>query len=72
MSEKNQPNLTNTWNLRMKILTRRKKQLETAEIVSQAISDWYLENDLPEPDWKIQKDPEWWTSYLASLKTDHS
>jgi hypothetical protein len=72
MSEKNQPNLTNTWNLRMKILTRRKKQLETAETVSQAISDWYLENGLPEPEWKIQKDPEWWTSYLDSLKTDHS
>ncbi len=56
----------------MKTLTRRKKQLETAETLSQAISDWYLENGLPEPDWKIQKDPEWWTSYLASLKTDHS
>ena len=72
MSEKNQQNPTNTWNQHMKTLTRRKRQLETAETLSQAISDWYLENGLPEPDWKIQKDPEWWTSYLDSLETDHS
>lgn len=52
----------------MMTLTRRKKQIETAE----AISDWYLENGIPEPDWKIQKDPEWWTSYLDTLKTGHS
>jgi hypothetical protein len=72
MSEKNPQNPINTWNQYMMTLTRRKKQLETAEIISQAISDWYLENGIPEPDWKIQKDPEWWTSYLDSLKTDHS
>ena len=64
--------MDHTWNQYMMTLTRRKKQLETAEIVSQAISDWYLENGLPEPDWKIQKDPEWWTSYLDTLKTDYS
>ena len=73
MSEKNQQNpMDNTWNHHMKTLTMRKRQLEISETISQAISDWYLENGLPEPNWKIQKDPKWWTDYLDSLKTDHA
>jgi hypothetical protein len=51
----------------METLTKRKKQIKISETLSQAISDWYLENDLPEPDWRPQSDPKWWTDYLKSL-----
>jgi hypothetical protein len=64
MSKKNPENpMENSWTTHMEILVKRKKQ----ETLSQAISDWYLENDLPEPDWRPQSDPKWWTDYLKSL-----
>jgi hypothetical protein len=67
MSEKNQPNPINTWNHHMKTLTKRKKQIEISETLTQAISDWYIEHDLPEPNWKPQNDPQWWLDYLQEL-----
>jgi hypothetical protein len=42
----------------MKTLTKRKKRIEISEKLSQAISDWYTENGLPEPDWRPHKDPD--------------
>lgn len=54
------------WQMHMKTLIQRKKQIETGEIIRKAISDWYFENEKPEPQWET-KDPEWWTSYLKSL-----
>lgn len=51
----------------MKTLMKRKKQIEIGETIRKAISDWYFENGKPEPDWRVQKDPEWWTEYLNSL-----
>jgi len=59
--------MENSWTTHMKMLTERKKQIEISEKLSQAISEWYTENDLPEPDWSPHKDPEWWTDYLKSL-----
>jgi hypothetical protein len=54
------------WQMHMKILTQRKKQMEIGETIRKAISDWYFENGMPEPDW-YTKDPDWWTEYLKSL-----
>jgi hypothetical protein len=68
MSKKNQPNpMDHTWNHHMKTLTKRKKQIEISETISKAISDWYIEHSIPEPNWKSQKDPSWWTDYLQEL-----
>jgi hypothetical protein len=53
--------MENSWTTHMQTLTKRKKQIEISEKLSQAISDWYDENGLPEPDWRPHKDPEWWT-----------
>jgi hypothetical protein len=53
--------MENSWTTHMQTLTKRKKQIEIYEILSHAISDWYAENDLPEPDWRPHKDPDWWT-----------
>lgn len=38
----------------------RKRVMETGEIISKAISDWYFESGIPEPKWRIKKDPDWW------------
>lgn len=51
----------------METLMKRKKNIEIKETLEKAISDWYLENGMPEPNWKMQKDPQWWTDYLKEL-----
>jgi hypothetical protein len=58
------------WQMRMKTLTQRKKQMEIGETIRKAISDWYFENGKPEPDWRIQKDPTWWVDYLKELENE--
>ncbi len=55
------------WTMHMKTLTKRKKQIEISETLSEAISQWYYENGMVEPNWKVQKDPQWWISYLQEL-----
>lgn len=53
--------MENSWTTHMQMLTKRMKNIKISETISQAISDWYNENGLPEPDWRPHKDPEWWT-----------
>jgi hypothetical protein len=68
MSKKNPKNpMDHSWTTHMETLTKRKKQIEISEKLSEAISEWYTENGLPEPDWRPQSDPQWWTDYLKSL-----
>lgn len=68
MSEKIQNDNTDpTWITHMEILMKRKKILETKEIIEQAIWQWYFERGLEVPNWKMQKDPQWWTDYLKNL-----
>lgn len=55
------------WKTHMQTLTQRMRMITTGEIVCKAISDWYFENGKPEPNWRVQKDPQWWIDYLASL-----
>jgi len=51
----------------MQMLTNRKKVIEINETFRKAISDWYYENGMVEPQWEVKKDPNWWTEYLNSL-----
>ena len=44
--------------------------MEIAQIIDDAISEYYSEKDLPEPDWKTKKDPQWWIDYLKQLGLD--
>ncbi len=55
------------WKTRMQILMKRMKRVEVAEVIEKAIWEWYFERGLEVPDWKTQKDPQWWIDYLASL-----
>lgn len=56
-----------TWKTHMQTLMMRKKVLETKEVIDQAIWEWYFERGLEVPNWKMQKDPQWWIDYLESL-----
>ena len=51
----------------MQMLTRRKRNIEVARIIDDAITDYYSSLGLPVPNWKTKKDPEWWTRYLIDL-----
>ena len=59
-----------TWQIRMKMLMTRKKNMEIAQIIDDAISEYYSENDLSVPEWKLKKDPQWWIDYLKELNID--
>ncbi len=56
------------WQMRMQTLMKRKRNLQIAQIIDEAISKHYSLQGKPVPDWKIKKDPEWWTNYLQSLE----
>ena len=44
--------------------------MEIAQIIDDALDEYYSELGLPVPNWKRQKDPQWWTDYLKSLGRD--
>ena len=46
---------------------RKAKIIETKEIIEQVIWQWYFDRGLEVPNWKMQKDPQWWIDYLKDL-----
>ncbi len=58
------------WKTHMETLMRKAKIIETKEIIEQAIWQWYFERGLDVPNWKMQKDPDWWTDYLRELDNE--
>ena len=44
--------------------------MEIAQIIDEAIEEYYSLHGLPVPDWKQKRDPDWWTDYLKSLGKD--
>jgi hypothetical protein len=54
----------------MRTLMKRKKNMETAQIIDNAIKEYYEEKGLPVPQWKMKKNPDWWVYYLAELGID--
>ena len=61
-----------TWKIRMRMLTKRKKNLQIAQIIDEVIDEYYSIQGIPVPNWKTQKDPQWWIDYLKQLdQTDY-
>jgi hypothetical protein len=56
-----------TWKMHMETLMMRMKRIEIAEVIDEAISQWYFEHGKEVPNWKMQKDPQWWIDYLEEL-----
>ena len=58
------------WKTHMETLMRKAKIIETKEIIEKAIWQWYFERGLDVPNWKMQKDPQWWSDYLRELDNE--
>ena len=68
MSEKNHlENEDPIWRTHMLTLMRRKRSMEIAQIIDEALWKHYFELGLPVPNWKKQ-DPQWWIDYLKELE----
>lgn len=55
------------WKTHMKILTKRMKNIEIAQKIDNALFEWYSERGMDVPNWKVNKDLDWWNDYLESL-----
>ena len=51
----------------MLMLMKKKRNMEIAQTIDDALEEHYSELGLPVPNWKRQKDPEWWIDYLKDL-----
>ena len=54
----------------MQTLMQKKRSMEIAQIIDDALYEYYSEFGLPVPNWKTKKDPQWWIDYLDDLKND--
>ena len=44
--------------------------MEIAQIIDEALWKYYFERGQEVPNWKVNKNPEWWTTYLKELGLD--
>jgi hypothetical protein len=71
MLEKNPKNHTDLmWQTHMQTLTRRRRNMEIAQIIDDALLEYYSEKGLTVPEWRRQENPQWWIDYLISLGLD--
>ena len=70
MLEKNPENHTHMWQMRMQMLTKRMRNMEVKQTIDDALFEYYSEKGLEVPQWRMRRDPEWWTDYLLSLGLD--
>jgi len=68
--EKNIDPEANTWKTHMETLMKKKRIIETKEIIDQVLWEYYFEKGLPVPRWKVEKDPQWWIDYLKELDNE--
>jgi hypothetical protein len=54
----------------MQTLMKRKKNMEIAQTIDDALFEYYSEKGVDVPNWKRKKDPEWWIEYLIRLGID--
>ncbi len=56
------------WQMHMKMLTQRKKSIKIAQIIDEALYNYYVvELGQEVPNWRYIKDSNWWLEYLDSL-----
>ena len=72
MSEKNlHENEDPSWTTHMQTLTKRKKNMEIAQTIDDALYQYYvMEQGKPVPKWRYIKDQDWWLDYLKTLGID--
>jgi hypothetical protein len=69
MSEKNlYENEDPIWRIRMQTLMKKKRNLEIAQTIDEALYQYYVvEHGKEVPNWRYIKDADWWIEYLKSL-----
>ena len=67
MLEKNPENHTDIWKMHMQMLTKRTRNMEVKQTIDDALFEWYSERGLEVPQWRMRRNPDWWTDYLLSL-----
>jgi|TARA_B100002019_G_scaffold201428_1_gene174563 hypothetical protein len=69
MSKQNPENHTDhIWQMRMRTLMQRKKSMEIAQTIDEALYQYYVvERGEDVPNWRYIKDQDWWIEYLDSL-----
>jgi hypothetical protein len=73
MSEKNlYENEDPLWQIHMQTLMRRKRSMEIAQIIDDALLEYYSEKGVDVPRWKSPKNPQWWIDYLNSQGLDEN
>ena len=71
MSEKNpSENEDLLWQMHMQTLTKRKRNMEIARTIDEAINEYYSLQGKPVPNWRYMKDQDWWIEYLQNLGID--
>jgi hypothetical protein len=71
MSEKNLlENEDPSWQMHMQMLMKRKRNMEIAQIIDEAINEYYSLHDKPVPNWRYIKDADWWIQYLQDMGVD--
>ena len=71
MSEQNPKNHTDLmWQMHMQTLMKRKRSMEIAQIIDEALEEYYAEQGKPVPNWRQNRNPEWWIEYLKELGLD--
>jgi len=56
--------------MHMQTLMKRKRNMEVKQIIDDALFEYYSERGLEVPQWQMQRNPEWWISYLNDLGID--
>ena len=72
MSQENPlENEDHLWQTRMKMLMQRKRSMEIAQTIDEALYQYYVvEQGKEVPNWRYIKDADWWIEYLKSLGID--
>lgn len=59
------------WKTHMKTLMKRKKNMEIAQTIDDALYQYYVvERGEEVPNWRYMKDADWWIEYLKELGMD--
>jgi hypothetical protein len=56
------------WRTHMQTLTQKMRNMEIAQIIDDTLYEYYSEKGMQVPQWKTQKDPQWWIDYLKELE----
>jgi len=71
MSEKNPNDHTDPmWKTHMETLMKRTRNMEVKQIIDEALWKYYFDKGMELPQWRRNKDPQWWIDYLKELNTD--